>query len=394
MPYYKFAATLVCPIHQEPLPHGVVVTDTHGTILEVSPWADHDPASVRILPGLLVPGFINTHCHLELSHLQGVIPTGTGLIDFIKDIVTKRDRPQELIQDAIARADRQMVEAGIVAVGDISNTTDGLTTKQISPITYYSFVEMFDFMSPEWTTKAIQQYTPVYNTYRQAGQLVSAVPHAPYTVSDQLYHYLHALNENDATISIHNQETAHENRLFLDGGGDFPAFFSKFGVDYSHFPVTGRTAIHHALERLDPGQRTLFVHNTLTSTDDLLAARQWNDQVYWATCANANLYIENRLPVYKYFLDTGAKLTIGTDSLASNWQLSVLEEIKTILRYHSWLTFEQVLRWATLNGAEALGLEQQLGSLEVGKRPGILHLNTEPEQPLRITDQVQVTRLV
>lgn len=394
MSWSKFSATLLCPINQEPLPKGIIVTDAQGTILEVAAADAHDPASVQFLPGLLVPGFINTHCHLELSHLQGVIPTGTGLIDFIKDIVTKREKPQEIIQEAIRRADREMTENGIVAVGDISNTTDGLATKLISAITYYSFVEMFDFMSPNWTSKAIQQYTPVYDAHRSAGLLTSAVPHAPYTVSDGLYQYIESLNGDEVTISIHNQETTDENQLFLDGGGDFPAFFSKFGVDYSHFPVTGRTAIHHALQRMDPHQRTLFVHNTLSSADDILTAQRWNEQVYWATCANANLYIENKLPHYKNFMTTGAKLTIGTDSLASNWQLSILEEIKTILHYHSWLSFPQVLRWATLNGAEALGLADRLGSLEVGKRPGILHLNTDPHEPLRLTPSARVRRLI
>lgn len=393
MHYHKFSADYICPIFQAPLGQGIIVTDGDGTILELSGPGTHDPASVRHLPGLLVPGFINTHCHLELSHLQGVIPTGTGLIDFIKDIVTKRDRHPEQIQDAIVQADRQMLAEGIMAVGDISNTTDGLTTKMQSDLTYYSFVEMFDFMSAAWTPRAIAQYTPVFQDYRRAGRLVSAVPHAPYTVSDQLYQYLHTLNSPEATISIHNQETAHENQLFLTGEGDFPDFFRRFGVDF-HCPVSGRTAIHHALERLDPQQRTLFVHNTQSNLHDIQTALTWNEQTYWATCANANLYIENRLPNYKNFLQAGAKLTIGTDSLASNWQLSILAEMKTILRYNSWLTLEEVLKWATLHGAEALGLSHRLGSLEPGKKPGIIHLNTREEDPFTIGDKVTARRLI
>ena len=97
-------------------------------------------------------------------------------------------------------------------------------------------------------------------------------------------------------------------------------------------------------------------------------------QVYWATCPNANLYIENRLPDYQAFLDTDARVTIGTDSLTSNWQLSVLEEMKTIARYQSYVPFETLLRWATLNGAQSLGFDDTLGSFEVGKKPGVLSL--------------------
>lgn len=121
------------------------------------------------------------------------------------------------------------------------------------------------------------------------------------------------------------------------------------------------------MDNMDPNQRTLFVHNTMTSDADIKAAHKWSDKVYWATCANANLYIENRLPNYKTFIDNNACMTIGTDSLTSNWRLSILDEMKTISKYQSYVDFETLLRWATLNGAEALGFEDELGSFEVGK---------------------------
>ena len=130
---------------------------------------------------------------------------------------------------------------------------------------------------------------------------------------------------------------------------------------------------------MNPNCKTLLVHNTMSTPTDIELAHQWNPNCYWATCPNANLYIENRLPNYQHFLDTNAKVTIGTDSLTSNWQLSILEELKTIQKYQSYIPFPTLLRWATLNGAEALGYEQELGSLEVGKTPGLLLLNLEGE---------------
>lgn len=126
------------------------------------------------------------------------------------------------------------------------------------------------------------------------------------------------------------------------------------------------------MQHLNPAHRTLFVHNTLTTASDILSAQTWSPNTYWATCPNANLYIENRLPNYRAFLDTNARMTIGTNSLTSNWQLSVLEEMKTIARYQSYVPFSALLRWATLNGAQALGFDDTLGSLEVGKTPGVL----------------------
>ena len=162
--------------------------------------------------------------------------------------------------------------------------------------------------------------------------------------------------------------------MFLEKKGAFLPFYQGFGLSLDHVEATQKTAIHYALAHLDPKKRTLFVHNTLTTSEDIQAAHEWSDQVYWATCPNANLYIENRLPNYQAFIDNDACMTVGTDSLTSNWQLSILEELKTIARYQSYVPLETLFKWATLNGAKALGMEETLGSIEVGKTCGLLVL--------------------
>jgi cytosine/adenosine deaminase-related metal-dependent hydrolase len=133
---------------------------------------------------------------------------------------------------------------------------------------------------------------------------------------------------------------------------------------------------------MDPQQRTLFVHNTMSNQEDVAAAHNWSDNVYWATCPNANLYIENRLPDYGLFLEGGARMTIGTDSLSSNWQLSIWEEIKTIKKYNDYISLAELLKWATINGAMALGFDGELGSFAKGKRPGVVHVNVNPTCPV------------
>jgi cytosine/adenosine deaminase-related metal-dependent hydrolase len=389
----KITADVIYPVSSAPIENGVVVTDENGKILELSPRENHDSASLEYHPGAIVPGFINTHCHLELSHMKGMVDTGTGLIPFIKGVVSLREIAMEVILDAIAKADEDMYAGGIVAVGDISNKLDTAAQKEKSKIRYYSFVEMFDFLQDGLTETEFNKYHAVYEGQSTAhGNRKSCVPHAPYTVSPGLFQRINAMNTPDATVSIHNQETPHENQLFLDGGGDFLPFFSGFGFNFDHFKPTGKTSIHYALANMDPRCRTLFVHNTLSTPDDIRAAQAWSDRVFWATCANANLYIENRLPNYQHFIDTGAVVTIGTDSLTSNWQLSVLEEMKTIARYQSGVSFQTLLQWATLNGAKALGFDDDLGSIEVGKQPGLLSLYIGKEEQL--TDRTKVKRLV
>ncbi|HMQ48442.1 MAG TPA: amidohydrolase family protein [Saprospiraceae bacterium] len=375
----KITADFVCPVAGSPIPDGVVIVDEAGVILDISTRAHHDPASLEHYSGVLVPGFVNTHCHLELSHMKHKVATGTGLLPFLNSVVKYRDFPMEVILDAIEQADREMYEGGIVAVGDISNKLDTAPQKNKSSLNYYTFVEMFDFMQDQSAQAAFEQWWPVYEGQSTAnGNKKSCVPHAPYTVSQSLYQRIRDVNsDEEVTVSIHNQETPDEDALFLSKTGGFLDFYQGFGIPLDGFQAIGKTSIHAALAQLNPRQRNLFVHNTMTTTTDIQAAHQWSDRVFWATCPNANLYIENRLPNYSLFIAENARMTIGTDSLTSNWQLSVLEEMKTIARYQSYVPFATLLQWATLNGAEALGYEKELGSIEVGKKPGLSLLNLD-----------------
>lgn len=373
-----------------PIKEGVVILDGQNKIVAIDKRANHDLSSLEIHKGVIIPGFINTHCHLELSHMKGKVATGTSLIPFISSVVTFRNSPEEEIQEAIRNADEEMYEGGIVAVGDISNKVDTKAQKEKSKINYYTFVEMFDFMQDSWTEQEFEKYMAVYEEQTTGnGNKKSAVPHAPYSVSKSLFEKINNVNNETATVSIHNQETPPENELFQKKTGNFIDFYKGFNISLEAFQPTGKTAIHHALENMNPACRTLFVHNTLTTADDINAAHHWGQKVYWATCPNANLYIENRLPNYQVFLDTDAKVTIGTDSLTSNWQLSILEEMKTIARFQSYVPFHTLLKWATLNGAEALGYEETLGSIAIGKVPGLCLLNLDDSFQLQSTTTVQ-----
>lgn len=390
----KFAADLVYTMAGEPIKNGVVITDDDGQILELDTQDKHDPATLDKYTGAIIPGFVNSHCHLELSHMKGKVDTGTGLLPFLQQVVQFRDIPQDQIDEAIRKADAEMQENGIVAVGDISNKLDTAAVKDESPISYYTFVEMFDFLQEKNAEQTFNEYAKILEGQSErAENRKSAVPHAPYTVSRELFRLIREYNPDDATVSIHNQETAHEDQFFLEKGGGFLDFYEHFGFDIETFKPRGERSIHYALANMNPGNRVLFVHNTMTQAEDIEAALSWGEKVFWATCPNANLYIENRLPNYRYWIDSGAKLTIGTDSLTSNWQLCILEEMKTIARYQSYVPLATMLRWATRNGAEALGFDDQLGSIEPGKKPG-LNVLFDLEADGGIGAQTAVRRLV
>ena len=394
----KISADKIFPVGSAPIKNGVVVIDKNGTILDISTREKFDSAELENYTGVLVPGFINTHCHLELSHMKGKIPAGTGLLGFIGNVVKNRKADAEVVQDAVEKAENEMLETGVVAVGDISNVTDSFAQKQKGNLYYYTFVEFFDLFQDSNAQKIYEQYSAVYDAMPVTEKLKkSKVPHAPYSVSRTLFELLlrHAEHASGSaeTISVHNQETPPEDELFMTKTGGFIDFYKGFNLSTETIPLLKKSSIHYALEYLSPKNKTLFVHNTQAQEADIAAAHQklGAENCFWATCPNANIYIENKLPDYRIFIDAGANMTIGTDSLTSNWQLNILEEMKTILQHNPDLEFETVLRWATINGAQALGWDQQLGSFEIGKQPGIVLI--ENMENGKLTNQSKSKRL-
>lgn len=373
----------------------VLILEESGRIVDIKNKSEFSESDFSHYKGTIIPGLINAHCHLELSHLKGVIPTGTGLVPFIKDVVQLRDFPQEEIDKAIQKADADMFQNGIQAVGDICNKSDTASIKSKSPISYYSFVEFFDLMNPAITDSSIEQYREAYNNQSEEGpNRKSMVPHAPYSVTPKMFNYLTESQTDQAVISMHNQETHCENQMFLENTGDMVSFFEEIGMPVKSFPAKGIRSINYALQFLKPTNKTLFVHNTMCTSEDLSNAINWSDKTFWVTCPNANLYIENKLPNYQLFKDAKVKMAIGTDSLSSNWQLSIWEEMKTILKFQSFLGFEEVLTWACINGAEALDYQDSLGSIEIGKSPGILLAALDFEEGKNDIQNVDLRRLL
>ncbi|MBK9272110.1 MAG: amidohydrolase family protein [Saprospiraceae bacterium] len=349
---------------------GAIILDEDGKILQLLDETEYRPQEFEHFPGLICPGFVNAHGHLELSHLRGRLSTGTGLLSFLRSVVTMRDVDPSFIDECIVRADREMWEEGIVAAGDISNKPDTIRTKETSKIKYHTFVEAFDLWQSSMADHFFNTYKTVYDQYGDLPKSMS--PHAPYSVSPQLFQKINSLNRNNDILSIHNQEVQDEDLMFLNRGGGFIEFIQNFGFSMDHFIPIGKTSIHYTMDHLKHPGKLLLVHNTMMNTEDISSVLFWNPYSYFVTCPNANLYIENRLPDYHKFTKLNAKICIGTDSLSSNWRLSILEEIKTILKYQSDISAEQTLQWATLNGAEALGMNDWAGSFESGKIPGVL----------------------
>jgi len=379
MEYLKFKADQLFDGYLLKEPDHVLITDKKGTILEIVQETDAGD-DIQKLNGILSPGFVNCHCHLELSHLKNVIPPHTGLIEFLCSVVTKRDFPPETIQQEIINAEKEMYDNGIVAVGDIGNTADTATIKSKSKIYWQNFIEILGF-TDEKAEENIKHYKMVLNELKGSLQSSaishrsSLVPHAPYTISPKTFQLINQLTKNKI-ISIHNQEHPAEDELYKTGGGAFLKLFKIFGIDKSPFPVTGKSSIRSCLPYFNNGQTIFLVHNTYMPEEDVIWANEFADsnglKLVYCFCVNANLYIENKLPSLTQFINHNCHIVLGTDSYSSNWQLSITKEIKSIKNNFADISLETILQWATIHGAKALQWDSELGSFEKGKKPGVI----------------------
>ena len=364
-------ASYIIPLNAAPIKDGYLFIEDDGTVIHLT---DIPPIStdfeVERYKGILCPGFVNTHCHLELSAMKDLMPEGTGLPNFVSQIPTRRNECVLDPEKAIEEGDREMLNAGIVAVGDISNTADTLLIKQKSNIKYHSFVEIFG-LDKSQAANLVAAGENVVDEYTRSGLDASLVPHAPYSVSPDLLKGIYA-NSSDKIISIHHQETSSENELFLESKGDLADLFSGKGLDISsQLAFKQNSSVYSLLQYLPKEQKVLLVHNTCSEVADIDQVEAHFNNAYWCTCPKANWYIERRLPNYDLWLKKGLKITVGTDSLASNDTLSILEEIKLIQANSPHITTEELLTWACKNGAAFFAYDN-LGSFATGTKPGII----------------------
>jgi cytosine/adenosine deaminase-related metal-dependent hydrolase len=387
----SFKADYVFPVCADPIKNGIVTIDDFGKIVSVSDSHPSDTSTGHIeqLKGIICPGFINTHCHLELSHLKDKIPPKGGLINFIKDIQVLRTADSAEISAAAIKADNEMYENGIVAVGDISNSNVTIPIKSKSKIHYHTFVETFSFL-PARAQEVFNKALLLLNEFKP--QSCSITPHAPYSVSKELFKLIKKYCETgNNLISMHNQECDDENKLYRYRLGGFIDLYEHFGLDITYFKSQARNSLQSTVPLLTNKQDILLVHNTCTNLKDIYFIKRFDKKIHYCFCPGANLYIENKLPKIELFVDQGFNLSLGTDSLASNNKLCILNEMRILQDKFPSLTTARLISWATTNGAKYLGLDDDKGTLEAGKTPG-LNLITGLDG-LKITSETKVRRL-
>ncbi len=387
----KFAAEGIFDGRQLRSRHEALIVNEAGSIMDILP-REEAGEGIQELDGILCPGFVNAHCHLELSHLKGAVPEKTGLVKFLAAVTLHRnDFREEDILSAIGKAAQEMYNNGIAAVGDIANGAHTLQEKQQRLLHYHTFVEATGF-TEEKAGERFRHSLGILDQFRQLnGAAATLAPHAPYSVSASLFRLI-GDQPGNRLISIHNQESGAENELFQSKTGALLDLYKALKIDYSSFQPSGKSSLQTWLPYFSTGRQILLVHNTFTSEEDLKFAVQCPHEIYWCLCPNANLYIEDRLPAIELLRKNDCKIILGTDSLASNHQLSILEELKTIRRNFPRIPLPEILGWATGQGARALNILDTYGSFDTGKKPGVILI--EKLRDGQLSAESRVKRLI
>ena len=359
----------------EPIRNGFVEFDEDGTILATGVCAPGETVS----EGALTPGFVNAHCHVELSHLHKKFVKGSGMAGFIDQINALRDwagreRKQELVKEWMDR----MWTDGVSAMADISNDDSSFDIKSSHAMYTRTFLEVFG-SEPEMCDGVMNEVSQLQDVADQAGIDAAPTPHSCYTMSPRLLSESAAAGLKRGYLSYHSQESQEEEDLLLTGTGAM--YENRVRSGMSTPPVTGESSLKYFIHRLAEARKApydehiLLVHNVCLKQDDIDAAKRVMNNVWWAICPLSNIFIHNALPPVRLMRENGLAIAIGTDSLSSNDDLDMVAEMNCLHENFPEVPMSEILTWASLNGARFLSKENELGTLEPGKRPGIVRIN-------------------
>lgn len=377
----RIAASFVYTLDaDEPIKNGYVEYDAaDGRVLAVGECGPDD----EVLPGAIVPGFVNSHCHIELSHLHGKFRKGTGMAGFIDQINALRDWAGA---DVKARLTQEWMDKmwkdGVSAMSDISNDDSSFKVKSSHKLYTRTFLEVFG-SEPEMCEGVMADVTALKSVADAEGIDAAPTPHSCYTMSPQLLSASASAGLESGYLSYHSQESQEEEDLLISGSGAMYENRKRSGM--STPPVTGESSLKYFIDRLAAAkpapydEHILLVHNVCLKQDDIDAAKKVMNNVYWAICPLSNIFIHNALPPVPLMRRNGLAITVGTDSLSSNDDLDMVKELVCIRQNFSEIPMNEILVWACLNGARFLSKEKALGSLTPGKTPGIVFVSNVDE---------------
>lgn len=388
-------AAWVLPVEGEPVADGGVVIDGHtiqmvGPVAECQKWAGEseilDMSDCAILPGL-----INAHTHLELSFLKDKVPFDGSFVGWILKIAPARRACQDDLATVIARACDESLAAGVTTVGDICFANKAWTYLKKSPMRKVCFAEAFGLCNDVTSQKTYLETciadTPVDELLR-----LGLTPHAPYTAGKALYELAAQLAaKHHLPLTTHLAETCEEILFTTEGTGPLVAFLRAYEALPPDYSPVGRRPIPYFLDVNLQAQPFLLAHVNYLTDEELAALARTNHSV--AYCPRSHRFFQHPPHRFVEMMRRGVNVCLGTDSLASNTSLSILDEMRFLNREFPQLAPATILRMATLNGAGALGWADRIGSLTPGKAADLIAIPLSHRSADPIKDILATTAL-
>jgi cytosine/adenosine deaminase-related metal-dependent hydrolase len=388
-----FSAQYIFTNSGHPVKKGIVCTEDDGTIISVEDSGGilSERHSVEFYNGIIVPGFVNCHCHLELSYLKNEIPAGSGLASFLMAVNSLRYSLQKDMDQAIIEADNEMFREGIVLCADICSTGITFNLKMESRIKYISLLEVFGIDSARADNR-INEILELAKTAKEMDLPHWIVPHAIYSISLPLFRLIKKYSGSNKISSVHFLESADEETLLHDHSGPLIDSYKKFLPDIAGLRIA-QDHLTAVTDEITSSGNLILVHNTFVRQEHIEKLK-YRDGLYWCLCPNSNLQIEKKMPPAGLLAEAGCRIVIGTDSLSSNTSLSIIDELKTIQSYFPTFSLETLIGWATINGAKALGDDSVSGSIEPGKKPGLVLIKNADLVNMKLRPGTTVQRLI
>lgn len=358
-----------------PLRNGYVDYDpSDGTILGYGNDAEI-PDDAAVLDGAITPGFVNAHCHVELSYLKGRFKRGTGMAGFIDQINAMRDTSplQEKLADIQEQMDL-MWRSGVSAMADISNCDDSFAIKAASPMYTRTFLEVFG-TEPSDCEDVMASARALCTKAASCGLDAAPTPHACYTTSPELLKASSQAAIEAGFLSYHSEETPEEEEMISSGSGRL--WDNRKAAGMSTPPITGGSSLDYFLDTVGPvkSANVLLVHEVCMTDQGAARAMEMIPNVFVALCPRSNIYIHNALPPVEMLRRSGIRIALGTDSLSSNDSLDMVAEMLCLQENFDGLTLGEILSWCCCGGADFLGKGDILGSIAPGKRPGLVFID-------------------
>lgn len=393
----RIAAKYLFPLeNSEPVLNGFVEVEDDGTVIRTG-VCDDPSAEENFLDGVLAPGLVNTHCHIELSYMWKLFRKGTGMAGFIDQINALRDTSplEEKLADIQHWMDH-LWQQGVSAMGDISNCDDSFAIKAASPMYTRTFLEVFG-TEPEDCASVIEGVLKLMEKADACGIDAAPTPHSCYTMSPELVTASSAEGLKSGFLSFHSEETDEEEEMLKSGSGRM--WENRKAAGMSTPPVTGKSSLLYFIDRLEKAhpapfdEHILLVHEVCMDQEGMDAVKKVMKNAYIALCPLSNLFIHNALPPVGLMRENGMKLTVGTDSLSSNDDLDMIAELRCLQENFADLKLGELLTWASRNGAEFLSVEDRYGRIAPGMKPGLVYIDNIGEG-LRLTPQSRSYRVI